>query len=105
MIYPGDSPLPRWLKSKAGKSPWSDPCLHRASGRSLFLPSSAMIFHFIFYVLMNKMVSSPGTLLNSDGHSYQEAVSNAETIINEWIETAKELGREIPKPKGKLMYA
>ena len=45
----------------------------------------------------------PGCM--ADGHSYQEAVSNAEIIINEWIETAKTLGREIPKPKGKLMYA
>jgi predicted RNase H-like HicB family nuclease len=45
----------------------------------------------------------PGCM--ADGHSYQEAVSNAEIIINEWIETAKESGREIPKPKGKLMYA
>ncbi|WP_291348283.1 type II toxin-antitoxin system HicB family antitoxin [Desulfobacula sp.] len=45
----------------------------------------------------------PGCM--ADGHSYQEAVSNAETIINEWIETAKDLGRTIPKPKGKLMYA
>ena len=45
----------------------------------------------------------PGCM--ADGHSYQEAVSNAETIINEWIETAKNLGRTIPKPKGKLMYA
>ncbi|MCF8088998.1 MAG: type II toxin-antitoxin system HicB family antitoxin [Desulfotignum sp.] len=45
----------------------------------------------------------PGCM--ADGHSYQEAVSHAEIIINEWIETAKELGREIPKPKGKLMYA
>jgi predicted RNase H-like HicB family nuclease len=45
----------------------------------------------------------PGCM--ADGHSYQEAVSNAEIIINEWIETAKDLGRDIPKPKGKLMYA
>jgi predicted RNase H-like HicB family nuclease len=45
----------------------------------------------------------PGCM--ADGHNYQEAVSNAEIIINEWIETAKELGREIPKPKGRLMYA
>jgi len=45
----------------------------------------------------------PGCM--ADGRSYQEAVSNAETIINEWIETAKDLGRTIPKPKGKLMYA
>ena len=45
----------------------------------------------------------PGCM--ADGNSYQEAVLNAEIIINEWIETAKDLGREIPKPKGKLMYA
>ncbi|MEA1969436.1 MAG: type II toxin-antitoxin system HicB family antitoxin [Thermodesulfobacteriota bacterium] len=45
----------------------------------------------------------PGCM--ADGHSYQEAVSNAEIIISEWIETAKELGREIPNHKGKLMYA
>jgi len=45
----------------------------------------------------------PGCM--ADGHSYQEAVSNAETIINEWIATAKDIGRTIPKPKGKLMYA
>jgi predicted RNase H-like HicB family nuclease len=41
----------------------------------------------------------------SDGKSYSEALSNLEIIIEEWIETAKELGREIPEPKGKLCYA
>ncbi len=41
----------------------------------------------------------------ADGKTYQDAIKNAEIIINEWIETAKELGRTIPKPKGKLMYA
>jgi predicted RNase H-like HicB family nuclease len=45
----------------------------------------------------------PGCM--SDGPTYQKAVSNAEEIINEWIETAKELGKPIPQPKGKLMYA
>ena len=40
-----------------------------------------------------------------DGATYQEAVANAELIINEWIETANELGRPIPEPKGRLMYA
>ena len=45
----------------------------------------------------------PGCM--ADGASYAEAVANAEVIIGEWIETAKELGREIPQPKGKLMYA
>ena len=41
----------------------------------------------------------------SDGKTYVEALQNVETIITEWIETAKLLGRNIPKPKGKLMYA
>lgn len=41
----------------------------------------------------------------ADGETYQEAVSNVEVIIDEWIETAKLKGREIPQPKGKLMYA
>ena len=45
----------------------------------------------------------PGCM--SDGKTYQEAVSNAEAVIAEWIEAARALGRLIPGPKGKLMYA
>jgi predicted RNase H-like HicB family nuclease len=45
----------------------------------------------------------PGCM--ADGETYQGALSNIEVIISEWIETAKELGRPIPQPKGKLMYA
>ena len=45
----------------------------------------------------------PGCM--ADGASYQEALTNVEIIIAEWIETAKELGRAIPAPKGRLMYA
>jgi len=45
----------------------------------------------------------PGCM--ADGETYQKALSNAEVIIQEWIETAKELGRPIPQPKGRLMYA
>lgn len=41
----------------------------------------------------------------ADGKSYTEAVQNVEIVIQEWIDTATELGREVPKPKGKLMYA
>ncbi len=41
----------------------------------------------------------------ADGKSYTEALQNAEIIIAEWLETAKSLNREIPKPKGRLMYA
>lgn len=45
----------------------------------------------------------PGCM--ADGKTYQEAAENVEIVIQEWIETAKELGRPIPKPKGRLMYA
>ena len=41
----------------------------------------------------------------ADGATYQEAVANAEVVIGEWIQTARELGRPIPEPKGRLMYA
>jgi predicted RNase H-like HicB family nuclease len=36
----------------------------------------------------------------ADGASYQEALGNVQVIIEEWIETAKELGRVIPEPRG-----
>jgi predicted RNase H-like HicB family nuclease len=45
----------------------------------------------------------PGCM--ADGKTYREALSNAEQIIKEWIETAEELGRPIPEPKGRLAYA
>ncbi|WP_181306534.1 type II toxin-antitoxin system HicB family antitoxin [Rufibacter sp. XAAS-G3-1] len=41
----------------------------------------------------------------ADGATYEEALQQVRIVIQEWIETAKALGREIPKPKGKLMYA
>ena len=41
----------------------------------------------------------------ADGSSYQEAIQNAEVVISEWLETAKELGRPIPQPKGRLLFA
>ena len=41
----------------------------------------------------------------ADGATSAEALSNVDQIIREWIETAKELGRPIPEPKGRLMYA
>jgi len=45
----------------------------------------------------------PGCM--ADGSTYREAVDNAEVVIQEWIETAKELGRPIPQPKGRLIFA
>ena len=41
----------------------------------------------------------------ADGATYQEAVANVEIVIHEWIETAKDLGRSIPEPKGHLAFA
>ena len=41
----------------------------------------------------------------TDCATYKEALTNVEVIIQEWIETAKELGRPIPQPKGRLVFA
>ena len=40
----------------------------------------------------------PGCM--ADGQTYAEAVTNAEVVIDEWIETARKLGRPIPEPRG-----
>ena len=45
----------------------------------------------------------PGCM--ADGGSYQEALANAQQIIQEWIATARELGRPVPEPRGRLAYA
>ena len=45
----------------------------------------------------------PGCL--ADGETYIQAVENIQVIINEWIETAQNLGRPIPEPKGRLIFA
>ncbi|HNW51981.1 MAG TPA: type II toxin-antitoxin system HicB family antitoxin [Prolixibacteraceae bacterium] len=45
----------------------------------------------------------PGCM--ADGKSYAEAVSNADMVISEWIETARSLNRPIPEPRGRLLYA
>jgi predicted RNase H-like HicB family nuclease len=41
----------------------------------------------------------------AEGKTYRQALANVEVVINEWIETAKELKRPIPEPKGRLLYA
>ncbi|MGE0884353.1 MAG: type II toxin-antitoxin system HicB family antitoxin [Blastocatellales bacterium] len=41
----------------------------------------------------------------ADGATYQEALANAEVVIQEWIDTARELNRQIPEPKGRLVFA
>jgi predicted RNase H-like HicB family nuclease len=45
----------------------------------------------------------PGCM--ADGKTYRAALANAEKVMKEWIETAKETGKPIPEPKGRLMFA
>ncbi|MEH2122092.1 MAG: type II toxin-antitoxin system HicB family antitoxin [Nostoc sp.] len=40
----------------------------------------------------------------ADGETYQEALHNVEVVVQEWIETAKDLGRPVPEPRRRLMY-
>jgi predicted RNase H-like HicB family nuclease len=40
-----------------------------------------------------------------DGPTRQEAIASAEIVISEWLETARELGRPVPEPKGRLLFA
>lgn len=41
----------------------------------------------------------------ADGKTHRDALRNVEPIILEWLETARDLGRPIPKPKGRLVFA
>jgi predicted RNase H-like HicB family nuclease len=45
----------------------------------------------------------PGCM--ADGNTYEAAIANVKVVIREWIEMAQEMGRPIPEPKGRLMYA
>jgi predicted RNase H-like HicB family nuclease len=42
---------------------------------------------------------------SADGATRQEALANVETVIAEWMETARDVGRPIPEPKGRLLFA
>jgi predicted RNase H-like HicB family nuclease len=54
-------------------------------------------------VFLVEVPELPGCM--ADGATYEEAVANAQSVITEWIETAKALRRPIPEPEGKLSYA
>ena len=41
----------------------------------------------------------------ADGATRQQAIANAESVIAEWVETARELGRPVPEPKRRLLLA
>ena len=45
----------------------------------------------------------PGCM--ADGATYEKAVASAKVVIQEWIDTARSLGRPIPEPRGRLAYA
>jgi len=66
-------------------------------------------YEIIFYwsreegAMIAEVPELPGCM--ADGVTYEEALANVRVVIAEWIETAKELGRNIPEPKGKLAYA
>jgi predicted RNase H-like HicB family nuclease len=45
----------------------------------------------------------PGCM--ADGATYRQALDNVQVVIEEWIETAQDMGRDLPEPRGKLMYA
>jgi len=64
--------------------------------------------HFIYWseadqCFIVEVPELPGCM--ADGMTPAEALENVEVVISEWIETALALGREIPVPKGKLMFA
>jgi len=45
----------------------------------------------------------PGCMAH--GKTRQDAIRNAEDAIRFWIKTAKDDGLEIPRPRGRLVYA
>ncbi|MDZ4861307.1 MAG: type II toxin-antitoxin system HicB family antitoxin [Candidatus Hydrogenedentes bacterium] len=53
--------------------------------------------------LIAEVPELPGCM--ADGQTYEEVVARVQVVIDEWIATAKELGRPIPEPKGRLIYA
>lgn len=42
---------------------------------------------------------------SADGETQRQALENLETVIGEWIETAKSMGRPVPEPGGRLKFA
>jgi len=45
----------------------------------------------------------PGCMAH--GETQSEAIQNIQEAMSFWLDTARELGRIIPEPRGRLMYA
>lgn len=54
-------------------------------------------------VFIAEVPELPGCM--ADGATHAEALTNVEQVIAEWLETAQTLGRAIPTPKGRLLFA
>ena len=69
-----------------------------------------------FQVLAVRQGTPPGPMVDvdngdtddrrfvADGKTYQEALANAEVVMEQWVQTAREMGRPIREPKGRLLY-
>jgi predicted RNase H-like HicB family nuclease len=69
------------------------------------MPKDEMIIHWSEedQAFIAEVPELPGCAV--DGRTYQEAWANAEIVVQEWIETAKELVSPVPQPKGRLVFA
>ena len=45
----------------------------------------------------------PGCM--ADGETQKQALETLQTVMDEWMETARSMGRAIPEPKGRLKFA
>ena len=81
----------------------------RAGGFPVFLLITMSKYELVIYwsnednAFIVEVPELPGCM--AYGATYQEAVANAEQVIGEWVDTATELGRPIPEPRGRLLYA
>ena len=73
------------------------------------MPADALKYARVIYWSANdeaflaEVPELPGCM--ADGQTPAEALANVQVIAQEWIETAIKLGREVPEPRGRLMFA
>jgi len=78
---------------------------HGLSSEEMKVPKYELIIYWSAEdeALIAEVPELPGCM--ADGQTYEEVVARVQVVIDEWIATAKELGRPIPEPKGRLIYA